>query len=242
MSTRGAPDAGNSVSWRVLWQVLGVSCRSSHAPALWVERFAARIVEGGTVLDVASGNGRHARYLRELGFAVVAVDVDVRGLEDVAGDEGIEVIEADLESTDWPLGERRFDGIVVTNYLHRPLLPRLPNMLQPGGVLIYETFARGNENVGRPRNPAFLLEPGELVESFTGRLRIIAYEHGLEEKPIRAVRQRICAISPGRQQERADSSPTLETDRFSDPPPRSAKQASYRDQSEPDRSRRTEAE
>ena len=183
----------------------GVSPHSSNLPAPWVERFATRIVEGGTVLDIASGNGRHARYLRRLGFAVVAVDVNVSGLEDVVGDVGMEVIESDLESEHWPLGERRFDGIVVTNYLHRPILPLLPNMLQPGGVLIYETFARGNENLGRPRNPAFLLEPGELIEVFTGRLRVIAYEHGLEERPTRAVRQRICAISPGRRQDRADT-------------------------------------
>lgn len=157
------------------------------------------------VLDLASGRGRHARFLRSLGFPVVAIDVDVSGLADVADDDGVEIIEADLETEKWPLGGRKFDGIVVTNYLHRPLLPLLPTLLAPGGVLIYETFAKGNEKLGRPSNPAFLLEPGELMEAFTGKLRIIAYEHGLEERPVRAVRQRICAVSPGRPQGRAST-------------------------------------
>ena len=93
------------------------------------------------------------------------------------------------------IGERRFDGIVVTNYLHRPLLPRLVESLAPGGVLIYETFAKGNEKLGRPRNPEFLLNPAELLDAFAPRLTIMAYEHAIEEEPTPAVRQRICAVN-----------------------------------------------
>lgn len=171
---------------------------NSAEPSTWVERFVPEILDGGTVLDLACGNGRHARLLRALGRRVVAADVDVSGLADLRNDDGVEIVEADLETGVWPFGDRSFDGIVVTNYLHRPLLPHLVTALAPGGVLIYETFAKGNEAIGRPRNPAFLLEPGELVEAVAGKLRIIAYEHGLEVRPNRAVRQRICAMRPKR--------------------------------------------
>jgi SAM-dependent methyltransferase len=164
-------------------------------PSAWVTRFVPLIRGGGTVLDLACGGGRHTRYLSALGYRVVAVDVDVSGVRDLTTAETVEIIEADLEAGDWPLGERRFDGIVVTNYLHRPHLPRLAEALAPGGVLIFETFAKGNEKYGRPRNPAFLLEPGELLEAFTPGLRVVAYEHGIEREPRPAVRQRICAVS-----------------------------------------------
>jgi SAM-dependent methyltransferase len=131
--------------------------------------------------------------LRTLGFRVVAVDVDVSGIDDLIGDALVEVIEADLERGPWPLGHRAFDGIVVTNYLHRPLLPKLVDALAPEGVLIYETFAVGNEKYGRPSNPHFLLEQGELLEIFGGHLEVLDYAHGLDEHPGPAIRQRICA-------------------------------------------------
>ncbi len=168
--------------------------RSSTIPSPWLERFAGLIPEGGTTLDLACGRGRHTRYLVGLGYRLVAVDVDVTGVEDLRGDVRVEIIEADLEADGWPFAERRFDGIVVTNYLHRPLLPRLADALAPEGVLIYETFGAGNEEFGRPRNPAFLLEPGELLEVFALRLMIVAYEHVFIETPRPGVRQRICAI------------------------------------------------
>jgi len=161
----------------------------------WVERFAPLIREGGTVLDLACGGGRHARYLDALGYRVVAVDIDVSGLEDLSTNENVEIIGADLESDDWPLSERRFDGVVVTNYLHRPHLPLLVESLDPHGVLIYDSFGKGNEKYGRPRNPAFLLEPGELLDAFAPQLTVVAYEHGVEETPRPAVRQRICAVN-----------------------------------------------
>lgn len=165
-------------------------------PSRWVERFAPLIAAQGTVLDLACGAGRHSRYLLALGYHVVAVDIDVSGVADLAGAKSVEVIQADLERHPWPFVDRRFDGIVVTNYLHRPRLSSLADLLAPGGVLIFETFAIGNERYGRPRNPDFLLEPNELLGAFSSRLTIVAYEHGFEPDPRPAMRQRICAIRP----------------------------------------------
>jgi SAM-dependent methyltransferase len=145
-------------------------------------------------LDLACGGGRHLRYLLAQGFDVVAVDIDVSGLSELADDSGVEILEADLEGGAWPFPRRRFDGIVVTNYLHRPLLPLLVDALSSNGVLIYETFAVGNEDYGHPRNPAFLLKPGELMEVFGARLRVVDYEQTLDELPRPAVRQRLCGI------------------------------------------------
>jgi SAM-dependent methyltransferase len=164
------------------------------APSPWVVRFAPCIANGGRILDVAAGAGRHTRFFREHGHPVVAVDVDVSRMRDLAEDDEVELVEADLEHGVWPFGDRRFSGIVVVNYLHRPLLPVLVEALAPGGVLIYETFAVGNEKYGRPSNPAYLLREGELLEAFEPRLRVIAYEHVEEAEPRPAVRQRICAV------------------------------------------------
>lgn len=164
-----------------------------QSPSPWVERFAPLIHPGATVLDLAAGSGRHTRYLTGRGHRVVAVDVDVSCLSGFEGRDDVEIIEADLERGDWPFSGRRFEGIVVVNYLHRPLLPILAESLLQDGVLIYDTFAEGNERYGRPRNPAFLLREGELLEAFSGHLEVVAYEHGLVEAPKRSIRQRICA-------------------------------------------------
>ena len=167
---------------------------SSSPPSHWVERFASLIPSGGLVLDLACGSGRHTRYLSDLGFRLLAVDIDVSRVEDLSTDKNIEIMKSDLETDHWPFSERSFDGIVVTNYLHRPHLPRLVESLAPGGVLIYETFAKGNEKLGRPSNPDFLLNPAELLDAFAPRLTIMAYEHAIEDDPTPAVRQRICAV------------------------------------------------
>lgn len=171
------------------------SCHAWAAePSAWVARFAGLIAPGGTVLDLACGHGRHARFLEAGGWRVMAVDRDAAALAGLAGHSGIEAVEADLETGAWPLGGRRFDGIVVANYLHRPLFPRLIEALAEGGVLIYETFMLGNERFGRPSNPDFLLRPNELLELFAGRLNVVAFEQGEVAQPRPAVVQRLCAV------------------------------------------------
>lgn len=158
-------------------------------------RWASLIAPGGRVLDVACGGGRHARYLAQLGHAVDAVDRDAEALAALAGIDGVAICAADLENGQWPYANVRFAGIVVANYLHRPLLQRLIEGLAADGVLIYETFAAGNERYGRPRNPDFLLQPGELLEIARGRLRVVAYEDVFTELPRPAMVQRICAVN-----------------------------------------------
>lgn len=160
-------------------------------PSPWVQRWLAWIRPGGAVLDVAAGSGRHARLLARMGFEVDAVDRDKSLFSDPP--PNVTLLEADLEEGPWPYMGRKFDGIVVTNYLHRPLLPVLADSLERGGVLIYETFARGNERFGKPSNPAFLLAPGELLEAVRGRLQVIAYEDLTVDQPKPAAVQRIAA-------------------------------------------------
>ncbi|NQU57927.1 MAG: class I SAM-dependent methyltransferase [Rhodospirillales bacterium] len=169
-------------------------------PSPWVVRFAPLIKAGGTALDLACGGGRHARHLLDLGYGVVALDRSTDTLTDLANRPGCDVICADLEHPEpifqnpGVLSGRTFDGIVVVNYLHRPLLAGLLNALAPGGVLIYETFARGNEVFTRPRNPDHLLKSGELLGLAEGTLQVVAYEHGIVEKgPLPGVIQRLCA-------------------------------------------------
>jgi SAM-dependent methyltransferase len=151
-----------------------------NAPSPWVERWAHLMAPGGTVLDVACGSGRHVRWLAGRGHVVTALDRDataLEGLQDVA-----ECVLADIESAPWPLPGRRFDGLVVTNYLWRALLPTLADSLADGGVLIYETFAEGQQHIGRPSRPDFLLQPGELLQAFAS-LRVVAFEDGFEAGP-----------------------------------------------------------
>lgn len=166
-------------------------------PSEWVARFAHLIPAGGRVLDVACGYGRHARHLRERGYRIVAIDRDQEALRSLGGIEGIEPRLVDIESGPWPFPPRSFDGIVVANYLHRPLFARLFAALREGGVLIYETFAEGNEQFGRPSNPEFLLHRSELLERVMPELRVVAFEQGIVSRPKPAVVQRICAISAG---------------------------------------------
>lgn len=164
------------------------------SPSPWVVRFAPAIAHGGQVLDLACGQGRHARHLRDLGYSVTALDRDAAALAALEGEPRIEVLCADVESGPWPFAPGNFDGLVVTNYLHRPLFPRLIDALRPGGVLIYETFAQGNERYGRPSNPEFLLAPGELLERLGAGLLVAAFEQGIVERPKPAAIQRVCAI------------------------------------------------
>jgi SAM-dependent methyltransferase len=163
---------------------------ATQLPSDWVCRWKHLVPSGSTVLDVACGAGRHLRWLRAQGYAVVGVDMSQQALSacTVLG----ELVCADLENGPWPFAGRSFGVVVVTNYLWRPLFPALVQSLAPGGVLIYETFAQGNESVGRPARPEFLLRPGELLQVCVG-LHIVAYEDGFLAQPDRFV-QRIAAV------------------------------------------------
>jgi SAM-dependent methyltransferase len=165
-------------------------------PSPWVRRWAALIRPGGAVLDVACGSGRHLRWLASQGFAVTGVDRDAAAVEPLRALG--EVVVADIENGPWPFAQRRFDAVVVTNYLWRPLLPALRGSLATGGVWIHETFAAGNQTVGRPSRPEFLLDPGELLEAARG-LRVVAFEDGFLDHPPRFV-QRIAAVAEAAQQ------------------------------------------
>lgn len=163
-------------------------------PSAWVQRWAP-LAPPGEVLDLACGGGRHARLFAARGHAVLAVDRDAQALAAAAG-EGITTMAIDLEVSGlaWPFAEGRFAAIVVTNYLHRPLFAYLAASLAPDGVLIYETFAQGNEAFGKPSNPAFLLAPGELLAfALDAGLRVIAFEDTYTAEPKPAVVQRLCA-------------------------------------------------
>jgi len=162
------------------------------APSTWIERFAALVPPGSAVLDVAAGGGRHSRFFVQRGHPVVAVDRDIAALRG----PGIEPVIADLEGGNpWPLGARRFGGVIVTNYLHRPILDAIVGAVAPDGALLYETFAVGNETVGRPGRPEYLLGHGELLTAAEG-LRIVAYEDGFLADPERFV-QRLAAVRSG---------------------------------------------
>lgn len=158
----------------------------------WVRRFGPLVPAGAAVLDLACGGGRHLRWFAARGHPVTGVDRDAQAL--ALAPAGTECIEADIESGPWPLAGRHFGGVVVTNYLWRPLLPHILDSIAPGGVLIYETFAMGHETVGRPARADFLLQPGELLRVCQG-WRIVAYEDGFLRAPDRFV-QRIAALRP----------------------------------------------
>jgi SAM-dependent methyltransferase len=175
------------------------------APSAWVQRWTHLVQPGGTVLDVACGHGRHVRWFLEQKHRVAAVDYAQAAIDLVAtlartatATGQVEVVLADIENGPWPFTShgrpRQFDAVVVTNYLWRALFPTLLQSLAPGGVLLYETFAAGNETVGKPSRPDFLLHPGELL-GICQDLHIVAYEDGFCESPDRFV-QRIAAVRP----------------------------------------------
>ena len=181
---------------------MSVKKRDNPSVSCWIRRFSHLAPAGGCVLDLAAGGGRHSAWFLGGGHPVTAVDRAVDGLEllkaahDADARPRLEIIEADLEDgSPWPLAERRFDAVIVVNYLHRPLFPHLVAALAPGGVLLYDTFAVGQEAFGRPSNPDFLLKPGELLDVVRDHLQIIAYEHGLIDGASGpAVKQRLAAI------------------------------------------------
>lgn len=161
-------------------------------PSAWVQRWSHLVPEGASVLDVACGSGRHVHWFAARGCRVTGVERDAAAIEPLKGIA--EVLVADIENGPWPFTGSHFDAVVVTNYLWRALLPTLVDSLAEGGVLIYETFADGNQTVGKPSNPNFLLQPGELLQAAQG-LDIVAYENGFLDAPPRHV-QRITAVKP----------------------------------------------
>ncbi|HZX85453.1 MAG TPA: class I SAM-dependent methyltransferase [Reyranella sp.] len=160
-------------------------------PSPWIVQWAGLVAANATVLDVAAGGGRHTRFFADRGHTITAIDRDVSAL---VARPNVEVVQADLEDgSAWPLPGRVFGAVVVTNYLHRPLLPELLDVLAPGGVLLYETFMEGNERFGRPSRPEFLLKDGELLELVRGRFSVVAYEARMISEPKMAMVQRIAA-------------------------------------------------
>ena len=174
-----------------------------QAASAWVQRWSHLVPLGASVLDLACGSGRHVRWFAQRGCRVTGVDRDAAAVAPLV--ELAEIVVADIESGPWPIEGRSFDAVVVTNYLWRERLPDVLASLAPGGVLIYETFATGNETIGKPSNPKFLLRSGELLQAAAG-LRVIAFEDGYEPAPERFV-QRIVAA-------RGNSSQTPATQRF----------------------------
>lgn len=166
-----------------------------ETPSEWVKRWSHLVPQGGSVLDVACGQGRHMRWFAGRGHAVTGID---RSASALAGLDAIgRVIEADIEDGPWPLDGATFDAVIVTNYLWRPLLPRIVASVAPGGILIYETFAAGNETVGKPSRPDFLLQPSELLQATATSLHTVAFEDGFCASPERFVQRTVAVRKPG---------------------------------------------
>lgn len=165
-------------------------------PSPWIVKYAPLIPKSGRVLDLACGRGRHAIWLAMQGYQIDAIDHDEKAVSGMAGMDNINVFINDIEASAWPQSDLRYDGLIVSRYLYRPLLRTLAMLLNPGGVLIYETFMVGNERHGKPSNPHFLLQPNELLEIYSPLLNIISFEQREEQYPRPAVMQRICAARP----------------------------------------------
>ncbi len=168
------------------------------APSEWVRRFLSGVKPGGSVLDVACGAGRHMRLALEMGYNATGIDQDLSQVEDLAGRQDVGLVEADLETgRAFPLKDMRYDGVIVTNYLYRPILSDIIGCVAEDGVLIYETAAVGNERYGKPTNPDFLLKPNELINAVLPDLVVVAYEHGLRKQSHPRLAVRMAACGPG---------------------------------------------
>ncbi|MDF1750634.1 MAG: SAM-dependent methyltransferase [Alphaproteobacteria bacterium] len=164
-------------------------------PSPWILRWADLIPTGTPVLDLACGGGRHGRLFLPRGHSVTFLDRDISAVSDLNVVPEAECLEVDLETGGaFPLAARTFGGVIVTCYLHRPILPDILDAITPGGVLLYETFAQGNEAYGHPAREAYLLKEGELLDAVQGEFIVRAYEHGYDAEPKPGIRQRICAI------------------------------------------------
>ncbi len=169
-------------------------------PSNWVRRFLGGISPGGSVLDVACGGGRHMRLALDMGYTVTGIDRDLSQVEDLAERGDVGLIEADLETgRAFPLKDMRYDGVIVTNYLHRPILADIIGCVAAHGVLIYETFGLGHERHGKPSNPKFLARPNELIAAVLPSLVVVAYEHGQRQGTHPKIVARIAACGPEHQ-------------------------------------------
>ncbi|MFL2667243.1 MAG: class I SAM-dependent methyltransferase [Burkholderiales bacterium] len=164
-------------------------------PSVWVKRCSELLRPESSVLDLACGSGRHARYFADQGHDVTALDKNPEALSKISSLPRIHTVEYDLEMAPWPFADRTYDAILVTNYLYRPILENIVDTLSPSGILIYETFMLGNERFGRPSNPDFLLRPNELIDVTYKKLHILIYEAGRISSPKPALVQRVCAVS-----------------------------------------------
>lgn len=167
----------------------------TEAPSAWIRRWSHLVPAGSTVLDLACGHGRHTRWFAGRGHPVLALDraqAALDSLAELAGSGGVRTLCADIEGGPWPLDGQLFGAVVVSNYLWRAVWPRVAECVQPGGVLLYETFAVGQQTLGKPSRPDFLLQPGELLHAFAG-LRVVAFEDGFDPAVPRFV-QRIAAV------------------------------------------------
>jgi SAM-dependent methyltransferase len=166
-------------------------------PSPWIVQHANLAPSGGRVVDVACGAGRNGRYFQERGHPTVFLDIDCAKIRDLDGADGVTIMETDLETEGpqpWPFGPTTLDVVVATNYLWRPLMPALIDSVATGGVFLYETFAIGNEALGRPKNPKFLLKAGELLEMVRGKLRVVAFGQETRSDPSPAIIQHIAAV------------------------------------------------
>lgn len=186
------PRAARTVLQASAWVLRFAEMIPKQNAAVNLARAAVLNIAPGQVLDLAAGAGRHSRALAAMGYAMLAVDRDLD--EFAAPPPGVTLLKADLELNPWPVANQQFAGVVVTNYLYRPLLPFIVAAVAPGGILIYETFAIGNEQFGRPSRAEFLLQPEELLDAVRGELQVIAYENMFIKEPKPATVQRIAAI------------------------------------------------
>lgn len=164
-------------------------------PSPWILRWADLAPSGMPVLDLACGGGRHGRVFLDRGFAVTFLDRDISAVSDLSDHAGATCLAFDLEAgAPFPLRTHSFGAVIVTCYLHRPILPDILNTVAPGGVLLYETFAQGNQAYGHPAREAYLLNEGELLDAVRQKFTVRAYEHGYDATPKPGIRQRICAV------------------------------------------------
>ena len=186
---------------------------SLSQPSPWLKKWSHLLNANDSVLDIACGSGRHMHFLAQLGCELIGVDKDPAALES-ASRYGA-VLQADLENEAWPVAiDKKFQVVIVFNYLHRPLFPRIQECIAQGGYLIYETFAVGNEEFGRPRSPEFLLLPNELLTQFK-QLTPIAYEAGRLKQPDRIVQRAVFTRSYPPDTKSASTMPLLSLESLS---------------------------